>query len=110
MTNDPDVIAQLRQMLTDAEAREDRAGAAWARYSLAHAQQTAAQMDVVEALILTLIPTRERGALTALVIAERMPRLAAAVTQAKAAADEMAAEDQQLREQRSVSAEADERG
>ncbi len=102
MTDDgPDVIAQLRRMLADAEARGDRPGAAWARYALARAEQTAAQMDAVEALLLALIPARERGALTALVIEERMPRLAAAVeaavAEAKRVADELGAEDQQRR-------------
>lgn len=95
MTNDgPDVITQLRRMLAAAEAREDPVDAAWARYSLAHAQQTAAQMDAVEALLLALIPERERSALTALLIEERMPRLTAAVgaaiEEAKRTADEMA--------------------
>ncbi|KXP12704.1 hypothetical protein AXK57_00130 [Tsukamurella pulmonis] len=91
MTDTPDVIAQLRQMLTDAEAREDPVDAAWARHSLTRAEQTAAQLDAVEALLLALIPARERGALTALVIAERMPRITAAVgaaiAEAKRAAD-----------------------
>lgn len=89
-----DIVTQLTQMLADAEARDDRAGAAWAGYSLARAEQTAAQMDAVEALLLALIPERERGALTALLIEERMPRLTAtvdaAVTEAKRVADEMA--------------------
>ncbi len=100
MTDDaPDVIAQLRQMLTDADERGDAVDVAWARYALARAEQAAAQMDAVESLLLALIPTRERGALTALVVEERMPRLTAtvdaAIAQAKAAADEMTAEDQQ---------------
>ncbi|MCA0159107.1 hypothetical protein LB823_23145 [Tsukamurella sp. M9C] len=95
MTDDaPDVIAQLRQMLTDAEEREDPVDAAWARHALAVATKVVAQMDAVEALILSLIPTRERGAITALVMADAMLRLTAAVdaafAQAKRTSDEMA--------------------
>ncbi|QIP38038.1 hypothetical protein G9444_0794 [Rhodococcus erythropolis] len=96
MTDDTDLIAQLRRMLAAAEAREDPVDAAWARYALARAEQTAAQMDAVEALLLALIPARERGALTALVVAEAMPRLTAAVdaavAEAKAVADDMTGE------------------
>lgn len=92
----PGVITQLRRMLSDAEERGDAVDVAWAGYALARAEQTAAQMDAVEALLLALIPARERGALTALVIAERMPRLAAAVeaavAQAKRVADELTSE------------------
>ncbi|BDD80665.1 hypothetical protein TPB0596_04280 [Tsukamurella pulmonis] len=113
MTDDPDVIAQLRQMLTDAEERADPVDAAWARRALAVATKVSTQMQAVEALLLALIPARERGALTALVIAERMPRLAAAVeatvAEAKRVADQLHAEDQQRRERRSADMEADER-
>ncbi|MBS4104277.1 hypothetical protein [Tsukamurella paurometabola] len=105
-----DLVTQLGQMVIDAEARDDRAGAAWARYSLAHAHQVAAQMTAVESLLLSLIPERERGALTALLIAERMPRITtavdAAVAEAKAVAEEMTAEDQQLRAHRIADREA----
>ncbi|GAA1089697.1 hypothetical protein GCM10009648_31730 [Tsukamurella spumae] len=91
MDSDTDLITQLRQMLTDAEDREDPVDAAWARHSLARAEQTTAQLDAVEALLVALIPTRERGALTAPVIAERMPRITtaveAAVTEAKRVTD-----------------------
>ncbi len=113
MTDAPDVIAQLTTMLAEAEAREDRAGAAWARYALDRAEQAAAQMDAIEALILALIPTRERGALTALLIEERMQRLTAtvgaSVKEAKRVAEQMTAEDEQRRRQRSVSTEAGQR-
>ncbi|NMD56556.1 MULTISPECIES: hypothetical protein [Tsukamurella] len=91
-----DLVTQLGQMLTDAEARDDRAGAAWARYSLAHAIRTNAQMQAVADLLLALIPERERGALTALVVAEAIPRITAAVdaavAEAKRVADELTSE------------------
>ncbi len=96
MDSDSDLVPQLGRMVTDAEARGDRPGAAWARYALARAEQASAQLDAVEALLLALIPERERGALTTLLIAERMPRLTAAVdaaiAQAKRVADEMTGE------------------
>ncbi|AUN38664.1 hypothetical protein [Tsukamurella tyrosinosolvens] len=91
-----DIVTHLTTMLADAEAREDPVDAAWARHSLGVATKVSTQMDAVEALILALIPKQERGALTALVIEEQMPRITAAVNaavaQAKTVADELTSE------------------
>lgn len=114
MDSDSDLITQLTMTLAEAEANGDRpTGAAWTRNALAHAQQTVTQLDAIEALLLALIPARERGALTAQLIAERMPRLTATVGAAverSAPAEQLTAEDQQRREQRRAAVGADQHG
>lgn len=112
---DSDLVTQLTAALAAAEERGDAFAAAWTRHSLSVATKVNAQLQAVENLLLALIPVRERGALTALVIEERMPRITAsvdtAVAEAKCVADEMLAEDQQRREQRrSAAMEAGQRG
>lgn len=114
MDSDTELVTQLRRMLADAKERKDPVDAAWARYALARVEQTAAQMDAIEALLLALIPAHERGALTALLVAERLPRITeaveAAVAEAKAVAEQMTVEDQQRHEQRRAAVEADQHG
>lgn len=92
VTAEVSLVTQLTAVLADAEAREDPAGVAWARHSLAHATKVGNQMQAVEDLLLALIPTRERGALSALAIAEAMPRITDAVDAAVAEAEAVSAE------------------